>query len=357
MRYTAILKSLLGALVATLLFVGCSKEPDYPSVSFSALNISWDEDAGTGNVSLKIAGKANLTPVIVDVEFEPYTTGGNLDRIEFDKTTGYEVRPDSITKVYFTIKDDTELNTSQFKFKVKIVAASDAAIGSINVCNVTIVDNEKAPRINTGSYKMKYDVTGFTPLREGSGEFNLKLAKIDKYKYVAYNWFGMLRPRLTGVFDPEAKTLTFDGTDYDGAVYGSDDDTATYSAFGTAYYYYDVAMTQAMVFMGAGADGKSPIVFTTDQLQINETGDITGFASDITCSYKIFNFDKTLGEHGQTVGDAIGIYDMITNPTITYNDATKASVAWDEDGLTELEDASYRPAYPITMMPRAVKVR
>ncbi len=327
MRYIGLIKTLLLSLCVIVVLARCSDEPEYASVGFSALNISWNEDDSLGNVSLKLTGEPDLAPVVVDVEFEPVNVNGNLDEITYDKITGWEVRKDSVTKIPFLIKDNLELNEAPFRFKVKIVAASDAAIGEINTCTVTITDDEKAPRVNTGSYKVTSDVTGLNALREGAGEFELKLAKTGKYEYVAYNWFGMVRPRLKGVFDPEAGTLTFDGTDYDGAIFDEKETKAAadkvYNAFGQAYYFWNVEMTEAMVFRGSGADGLQPIVFTTEELEVNESGDITGVAADVTSSYVICRYDTSVGEHGE-IGGQVAVYDMMRTPTISYYEETKS---------------------------------
>lgn len=334
MRYIGFVKALILSLCVVLVFGRCSEEQEYAEVGFSALNISWAEDDSLGNVSLKLTGADPvLLPVVVDVEFEPVDVNGNLDEIEYDKITGWEVYPDSVTKIPFLIKDNDVLNEKPFRFKVKLIAASDAALGSINSCTVTITDDEKAPRINTGSYDLKYDVEGLNALRDGAGEFELKLAKTGKYEYVAYNWFGMQRPRLVGVFDPEAKTLTFDGTDYDGPVFkeddskvATDDDEESFNAFAQAYYSWNTEMTEAMVFMGSGADGKEPIVFTTDELVVNESGDITGLAAGVKCAYIICKYEAKAGEPG-VIGEQIAIYDQMSDPEIEYNDPDETKAA------------------------------
>lgn len=122
------------------------------------------------------------------------------------------------------------------------------------------------------------------------GQFPLYFELLDKTTAVIYpDWFNYVAneygqegyvcmPYLVGSINYAKQTITFDGI-------FMDDDGATYSgAFSQAYYYYDSAKTQFLVFWGGGETGKDPVTMT-----FGEDGYLA------TMSYCDYSIHKTSG--------------------------------------------------------------
>ena len=177
----------------------------------------------------------------------------------------------------------------------EIVAVKGSTIGSSKKTTLTLVDDEKAPLIKVGYYNTEY-----TPLvgaiNAKSGSFYLRLYKTDKYEYVTSGWFGLNRPRLVGTFDPEAQTLTFDGTDYDHRRWFAKEgeEVNRVNAFENdtlwAYSREGDVVKQILKFYGGGASGKEPIVIKTDKIEENASGYLVEITGE--CGFQIWNYDS-----------------------------------------------------------------
>lgn len=256
--------------------VSCAKEATAPYVGFGSSTYSVAETASESSVPLRLYNSPYKFPVKVNVSVETACDYPLDQMITYDQTEGFEIEYDNSTRFYFTPIDNDFLNADRFEFTVTITSVDGADIGTTSKTTITIVDDELAPRLTSGTY---------TVTNPESGSFSLKLVKVGKYKYVAYNWFGLDRPRLLGTFDPEASTLTFDGTDYTDYVASNDD----VMAFGRAYYFDSVDRSSVLVFRGSGVDGKQPIVIATEKVAQDASGSPVSALS--SCAFDVYGYD------------------------------------------------------------------
>lgn len=314
------LKLLIIALGALVAMTACSKSPATPDVSFAYSTYSYSEGYDGCYVAVYqmespyefpvevnlhgkvIAGKDHLgnklkwTDIIefeIDAD-EPEFTVTNIDDKNFEISGVQVTYTEYNKKVFFKSKANDYLQNETIKIEFTITDVKGSTIGSSKTTIVTIVDDEKAPLIKTGFYK-----TDYTPLADAhkttSGSFYLRLYKTDKYEYVATGWFGLSRPRLVGQFDPEAQTLTFDGTDYDHTQwFDKEDEIANrVNAFENdtlwGYSVEEDIVKQVLKFYGSGARGKEPIVIKTDKIEENASGFLVEIEG--SCGFDIWNYD------------------------------------------------------------------
>ena len=317
-------------LVALTMATSCKAEPEKTDVEFSYATFSCAEGAEGANISLYLMYSPYKFPVVVDMDVEMISgkdaEGNELlldDVIEFietdqsykvtktgDRTAkieGVEVTYSAYNKkVYFNAKKNDYLQSETIVIKFSLTKVDGSNLGSILSTELTIVDDEKAPLLKVGYYDTTYTPVEGTQRAE-SGQFYLRLQKVGKYEYVASEWFGLSRPRLLGKYDPEAKTLTFDGTDYDHIIWeqkiaaleeGNKHKVpfAPVSAFqnDTIYgYSYNEAgkVNKVLRMYGAGSAGMSPIVMTTEAIEENSNGVILSI--DTECGFNIFSYDAS----------------------------------------------------------------
>lgn len=300
----------------------CSKEPGTPDVSFAYSTYTYTEGYDGCYVAVYQMESPVEWPVEVTIQGKVVAGKDNTgkefgwsDLIEFeiddnqpeyvvrsidDKT--FEVSGIRVTyseynkKVFFKSKPNDYLQQETIKMEFEIVDVKGSTIGSSKKTTLTLVDDEKAPLIKVGYYNTEY-----TPLVEAinakSGSFYLRLYKTDKYEYVTSGWFGLNRPRLVGTFDPEAQTLTFDGTDYDHRRWFAKEgeEVNRVNAFENdtlwAYSREGDVVKQILKFYGGGASGKEPIVIKTDKIEENASGYLVEITGE--CGFQIWNYDNT----------------------------------------------------------------
>ncbi|MBO5903549.1 MAG: hypothetical protein J6Q40_06115 [Tidjanibacter sp.] len=278
-----------------------------PRIKFSAYAEYYPENGGLVSLPVKIYDvDEKHFPITVTFSISAYNDVVVDEWVALQDKGNYTVTfeaGDTEAPIYFYMINNNELQEEMpaIQFTLESTSTPEAPLSKPNYTIIRITDDEKAPRVASGQYEARYTLPEEAEVtREESGYFPLTIAKTGKYEYVAYGWFGLNRPRLIGTFDPVAKTLTFDGSDYDLSV-----DDARVSAFGRAYYYNDEEMTEVLVFRGAGTDGKQPIVLNTDDIGINKTGYITTAASNASFDIHVDNKENKLP------GEFLGVYDMM----------------------------------------------
>lgn len=332
-------------LLALTAATSCKSEPEKTDVEFSYATFDCDEGEKEAYISVYLMYSPYKLPVVVDMEVE--MTGGKdaagndlalddvIEFIETDKSytvtktgdrtakiEGVEVTYSTYNqKVYFNAKQNDFLQNETITLEFTLTNVDGSNIGNITSTVLTIVDDEKAPLVKVGYYD-----TTYTPAegaeRADKGQFYLRLQKVGKYEYVASEWFGLSRPRLLGKYDPEAKTITFDGTDYDHIIWEQkiaemeDDDEykvafTPVSAFQNdtiwGYSYNESGKLNKVLRMyGAGANGTSPIVMTTEAIEENKDGVILSI--DNECGFAIYSFNADSNKAGAKAG----IYDGMT---------------------------------------------
>lgn len=335
--------ALLTALVAGLL--GCNPEPEESSVEFASRTYGYTEGQVYGYVALIALNTPEQWPIVVDVKAtykQDKDEQGKDDQgkddqgktqtlksiIAFDRgeEESYNVSyPDDNTaiisgvevtyseynkKIYFSIIDNDFLQSETSIIKFEIISATGATnIGDYSSCELTIVDDEYAPRIKTPYYQTEYEpLDGAT--NPNKGKFFLRLDKVGKYRYVASNLFGLPRPRLLGMFDPEKQTLTFTHTDYDHTLWFKEEEYRVSPFQNDTIWYYNKEKTQVLRLF-AGEDGDGPLVLKTEKIDENKSGAIVEFAT--RCGWAIYNFD------GTKATDFVGYYDGFNTTTkMTY---------------------------------------
>lgn len=319
--------------------VSCSKEPAETSVNIGSSTYSFEEGSGEKEIPIKLTNTPYGYPVVVTVEFKivavDYDTV-TLDKIiEFDKTT-FEITEENNTVIPLEVLDNDYLNGVVYVVEIKILTVDNSEVGETATTTITIVDNEYAPRLITGDYKVAYTATAGST-REGAGEFNATLYKTDKYEYVISGLCGTNenpivwgRPRLQGVFDPATQKLTFDGTDYDAEQEEENEEEGEESknvtgdkietAFKTAYYWNDLEMTEVLVFVGSGVDGKQAIVIETENIEQDKSGHI--LSSTSSYGFEIYEYDSV----AKKIGNKVGVYDMVSGAS-TYTIVTDEAAA------------------------------
>lgn len=351
---------LLTLTVAT----SCKDEPKRTDVEFSYPTFDCDEGEKNAYISVYLMYTPYKFPVVVDMEVEMKSgkdAAGNelvldevIEFIETDKSytvtktgdrtakiEGVEVTYSTYNqKVYFNAKQNDFLQNEDIVIEFRLTQVDGSNVGSITSTKLSIVDDEKAPLVKIGYYD-----TTYTPAenaqRSDKGQFYLRLQKVGKYEYVASEWFGLSRPRLLGKYDPEANTITFDGTDYDHVIWaekiakmedGNEHKVnfTPVSAFQNdtiwGYSYNEAGKLNKILRMyGAGANGTDPIVMTTEAIGENKDGVILSINTE--CGFTIYSFDADTNK----VGAEAGIYDgmtqsenMIFSKTNYEEDVTRA---------------------------------
>ena len=352
MRY---FKLFILAIAALATMSACSRGPEAPDVSFAYSTYSYTEGYGSCYIAVYQMESPYEFPVEVTLQGKVVAGQTNLgeeykwsDLVEFeieaneeetytvkgidDKT--FEISGIQVTyseynkKVYFKSIPNDYLQKETIKIEFTITDVKGSEIGTSDKTTVYIVDDEKAPLIKTGYYKTDYTpVDGAENAKAGS--FYLRLYKTDKYEYVASGWFGLNRPRLVGVFDPEAQTLTFDGTDYDHLQWYDDEEEAEnrVNAFQNdtlwAYKAENKVITQILKFYG-GANGQGPIVISTDKIEENASGFLVECTSE--CGFEIWNYDAENGKATSCVGtwDGMASSTSMTHSSTNYESTTQS---------------------------------
>lgn len=339
----------LMGLLATMLVVvataiSCNPEPDATDLEFSYATFSVDE-GDDGYISVYLMETPEKLPVVVDMKVEMKSgmdaEGKKLvldDVVEFittDQTytvnnisdTEKEIKGVEVTyteynkKVYLTTKDNDYLQQQTITLLFTITNVEGSKLGSLDTTTLTIVDDEKAPAVKVGYYDTRYTAPA-DATREGKGQFYMQLHKVGKYEYVASGLFGLPRPRLVGTFDPEAKTIKFDGEDYDHRLWAEKTakDEAPFvpvnafrndTIWGAAYNENNIP-TQALKLHGTVVDGKEVIMMATEEIAENAKGVILSI--DTPCGYEIYPYNNSI------VGPMpVGTYDsMASSESMTF---------------------------------------
>lgn len=331
---------IVAALWGALSLTSCKEEPHATDVEFSYTTFDCNEGADSDYVSLYLMYSPYKYPVVVDVDVE-MTSGKNHlgeeltldDVIEFDVTdksytvtkTGdrtAKIENVEITfsnynqKISFKSHDNNYLQGETVTILFTINKVEGSNLGSIKSATLTIVDDEKAPLVRVGYYDTTYDAPAEATSTH-KGEFFMRLQKVGKYEYVASDLFGMERPRLLGIFDPKAKTITFDGTDYDHILWELKEPVSAFQndTIWAAAYNKEGVVTEVLKMRGAGADGIEPIVMSTEEIEENSRGLLLSI--DNACGFDIYSFDA---ENNVAVSK-VGVYDaMQKSKTMTFSD-------------------------------------
>ncbi len=358
---------LAGVVVATmglmLTVVGCNPEPATTDLEFSYSTYSTNEGEKGDYISVYLMQTPYKFPVVVDMTVE-LKSGKDAnekslvldDVIEFvttDQTytvnkisdTMAEIKGVEVTysdynkRVYFNAKDNDYLQKETITLLFSLTKIDGSEKGSIDTTTLTIVDDEKAPLVKVGYYDTRYTApTDAT--REGRGQFYLRLQKVGKYEYVVSELFGLPRPRLLGVFDPEKRTLTFDGTDYDHLLWAektAEDEKpfVPINAFQNdtiwgAAYNKDKVPTQVLKLRGSQVDSKEVIVMTTEEIAENANGVILSI--DTPCGYDIYPYNNEMvGSVLSGTYDAMEGSESMTFSTTNYPLEVGATRAFEED--------------------------
>lgn len=337
---------LVATLVVGVVMASCSADPKATDLEFSYKSFSYDEGSDGGYVSVYLMQSPYKYPVVVDMEVEMLSGKDNLggtlnldDVLTFNTTdksyTITQTSPRTATienvevtyanynqRVLFDCHDNDYLQNETITLEFRLTKVDGSEKGSITSTIVTIVDDEKAPRIRTGYYDTTYDAPA-DATRQQKGQFYLSLSKVGKYEYVASGWFGLNRPRLVGQYDPEAKTLTFDGTDYDHQLWELKEPVSAFQNDTIwAYNYEGGAITQVLRLRGAGAEGNDPIVLSTEEIAQDAQGLLLSI--DNECGVEIRTFNASTS----TAGAVVGIYDsMPKSKTLEFSETNYPSEA------------------------------
>ena len=357
MRY---FKLFILTLAALATMSACSRGPETPDVSFAYSTYSYTEGYGSCYVAVYQMESPYEFPVVVTLQGKVTAGKNNLgesykwtDIIDFEieaneeevytvrsiDDTTFEISGVLVTyseynkKIYFKSLVNDYLQKESIEMEFKIIAAEGSNIGTSDTTTVYIVDDEDAPLIKTGYYKTDYEVLGGVE-NSKAGSFYLRLYKTDKYEYVASGWFGLTRPRLVGVFDPEAQTLTFDGTDYDHLQWFDDEEEAEnrINAFNndTLYgYKAEGGITTQILRFHGGRGGKGPIVISTDKIEENASGFLVECTSE--CGFEIWDFDAEKNKATYRAGTWDG---MIKSTSMTHS-STNYEVSTQSRGSVE----------------------
>lgn len=308
-RVLSLVTPLAALMLSAAMMVGCNPEPTAPELSISYSTYTYTEGS-VGHISLYQLFTPEKYPVRVDMkvsitsgkdaEGNPYTLADVLEFTVDDNTTytvtanddgsatisGIEVTYSEYnTQVPFQVKENDTLQQETITITFEITNIDGSELGSYGKTVVTIEDNEHAPRIKSAYYK-----TDYTPVAEAEspekGSFYLQLHKTDKYEYVAEGWFGLPRPRLVGIFDPEAKTLTFDGTDYDHRALTEKERVNAFQ--NDTLWWANTEMTKVLRLYGSGAAGTNPIVISTEDIKQDQSGLLVNITTK--CGVGIYTF-------------------------------------------------------------------
>lgn len=318
----------------------CKAEADATDLEFGYATFEGEEGADNEYVSVYLMETPYKYPVVVDLEVEMLTgkdhQGQELmldDVLEFvvtdqsytvTKTGDRTAKIENIEvtysgynqKVLFNCHDNDYLQGETITIEFRLSKVEGTEMGSIKSTILTIVDDEKAPLVRVGYYDTRYTAPE-EATNAHKGGFYVRLQKVGKYEYVASELFGLSRPRLLGIYNPEERTITFDGTDYDHILWELE---APVNAFQNdtiwgASYNKDGVATQILRLRGAGADGTEPIVMTTEEIMENARGELLSI--DTPCGFDIYSFDAATN----TAEERVGVYDaMERSESMTFSD-------------------------------------
>ncbi len=320
--------------------VGCKDEPTATDLEFSYKTFDCDEGAESDYISVYLMHSPYKYPVVVDMEVEMLTGKDHLgneltldDVLEFvvtdqtytvtktgDRTAKIENLEVTYSgynkKVYFKSHNNDYLQGETITILFTLTRVDGSEIGSIKTTTLTIVDDEKAPLVRVGYYDTHYEAPA-EATNAAKGSFYMRLQKVGKYEYVASELFGLSRPRLLGIYDPEQNTITFDGTDYDHILWELKEPVNAFQndTIWAASYDKQGVITEVLKFHGAGTDGTEPIVMTTDQIEENKRGELRSI--DNACGFDIYSFNAATN---QAVAK-VGVYDaMSKSELMTFSD-------------------------------------
>lgn len=340
----------LGLIVA---LASCKADPASTDLEFGKATFECEEGSEDGSISVYLMHSPYKYPVVVDLDVE--MVGGkdnngkelNLDDVlEFivtdqtytvTKTGDRTAKIENIEvtysgynkKVYFKSFGNDYLQGETITINFTITRVDGSEIGSIKTATLTIVDDEKAPLVKVGYYDTRYT----SPAEATSpqkGAFYMRLQKVGKYEYVASELFGLSRPRLLGIYDPEQNTITFDGTDYDHILWNVKEPINAFQndTIWAASYNKEGVVTEVIKMRGAGSNGTEPIVMTTESIEENSRGVILSI--DSACGFDIYSYNAANG----SVGTKVGTYDaMERSQEMTFSDTnypteTRAAVGF-----------------------------
>jgi hypothetical protein len=309
------------ALATTLTLASCNPEPKATDVEFSYPTFECEEGEENAYISVYLMQSPYKFPVVVDMNVEMVENKGvdaNGNRLKLDDVIDFITTDKSYTvtptgdysatisglevtysgynqRVYFNAKKVPLLQQETIEIRFTLTRVEGSEMGNVTETILTIIDAENAPLVRVGYYDTTYSAPA-EGTREGRGQFYMRVQKVDKYKYVASELFGLSRPRLLGLYEPSTNTIVFDGTDYDhrrwfakegeevNRVNAFENDTPwTYSREG------DV-VKQILKFYGGGASGKEPIVIKTDKIEENASGYLVEIVGE--CGFQIWNYDE-----------------------------------------------------------------
>lgn len=318
---------LLATFFAMVATTSCSTEPSATYLEFSYASFSTDEGADKDNISVYLMKSPYKFPVVVDMEVEMLSgENSNGEELVLDDVLTFITTDETYTvektdnprkmlikgvevtytnynkKIYFTSLPNDYLQDETITIEFRLTKVDGSEMGSIKTTTLTIVDDEKAPLVKVGYYDTRYEAPS-DATREGKGQFYMRLQKVGKKEYVASGLFGLPRPRLLGMYNPENNTITFDGTDYDHRLWAEktakDDkpfipvnafhnDTIWANAYTSGNDI--IKITEVLKLKGAGATGTEPIVMTTEEIAENANGVILSI--DTPCRFDIYTYDN-----------------------------------------------------------------
>lgn len=208
----------------------------YKNAVSNAVSVVYNESAGKeyAYADFTIENKRVVKVVL------PRAPKSTFD-IHFDKAAIYDE--------WGNVNTEYELPAESFKF-----AAYELSCGDYTVESNKIVNSKK----NTFNIKFEYNTA--TVVDMSADWFNINRDVLKGTDNVM--------PKLRGVVDYEARTITFDGQWYYRGVLDSN------LAFGNAFYYYGKDESKMLVFW-AGGNGSDPIVVNFDENGVMTT--ISGF--------------------------------------------------------------------------------
>lgn len=347
-RYNALW--MVVALWGLLSLASCSDEPHATDLEFGNTSFKCDEGAEDGYVSVYLMYTPYKYPVVVDMEVEMLTGKDNLgkeltmdDVIEFDvtdknytvtKTGDRTAKIENVEVTYnnynqritFKSIDNDYLQGETITFKFSLTKVEGTEMGSTKEVILTITDDEKAPLVRVGYYDTRYNAPA-EATNPQKGGFYMRLQKVGKYEYVASELFGLSRPRLLGIYNPEERTITFDGTDYDHILWELKEPVNAFQndTIWAASYDKSGKVKEILRLHGAGANGTEPIVMTTEAIEENNRGVLLSI--DNACGFDIYSFNAEANKATNKVGtyDAMEHSESMTFSDTNYPTETRAT--------------------------------
>lgn len=353
------------ALATTL--ASCNPEPKATDVEFSYPTFECEEGEENAYISVYLMQSPYQFPVVVDmnvemVENKGVDANGNrlklddvIDFITTDKSytvtptgdysatiSGLEVTYSSYNqRVYFNAKKVPLLQQETIEIRFTLTRVEGSEMGNVTETILTIIDAENAPLVRVGYYDTTYSAPT-EGTREGRGQFYMRVQKVDKYKYVASELFGLSRPRLLGLYEPSTNTIIFDGTDYDHILWQekSQQDVENEVEGATLFepinafqndtiwanaYNSQKEVSQILKLYGKeGADGSQRIVMTTEEIDVDGRGVILSI--DTPCGFDIYEYNAKTNKVGNKVGtyDAMERSDSMIFSDTNYDDETRS---------------------------------